>query len=178
MNWSLFSGVWGKGAFMWLAVKSIKSQCQCGDLECEESCSILVISKLHRPLLTLLIRSLGKSHSGCNIFFFLFSCLSPFAIPDALYGEPLCYTSKFSVSSCAFKVEQEKGAGSQLMRRGLRAYLTGAVDTWRMCPKILCLKNLLYCPSFNAAGVCRDQGIIFDTCRKELCLHWFSILHY
>lgn len=81
MNRSLFSGVWGKGAFMGLAVKSIKSQRQCGDLEREEGCSILVISKLHRPLLTLLIRSLGKSHSGRNIFFFLFSCPSPLAIP-------------------------------------------------------------------------------------------------
>lgn len=131
MNQSLFSGVWGKGAFMWLAVKSIKSQSQCGDLECEEGCSILVISKLHRPLLTLLIRSLGKSHSGRNIFF-LFSCPSPFAIPASLYGEPLCCTSKFSVSSCAFKFEPEKGARSQPMHRGLRAYLTGAVDTWRM----------------------------------------------
>ena len=58
VNQSLFSGVRGKGAFMWLAVKSIKSRRQRGDLERKEACSILVISKLHRPLLTLLIRSL------------------------------------------------------------------------------------------------------------------------
>lgn len=131
MNRSLFSGVQGKGAFTWLATKSIKSQRQCGDLESEEGCSILVISKLHRPLLTLLIRSLGKSHSGGNIFF-LFSCPSPFAIPAFLYGEPLCCTSKFSVSRCDLKLEQRTDARSQPVHRGLRAYLTGTGDTWRM----------------------------------------------
>lgn len=78
---------------------------------------------------------------------------------------------KFRVRSFAFKLEEEKGTRSQPMLRGLRAYLNGVADTWRMCPKILCLKNLLYCSSFDAAGVCRDRGIIFDTCRKELCLH-------
>ena len=113
-------------------MKSIKSQHQRGDLQCEEGCSILVISKLHRPLLTLLIRSLGKSHSGHNIFFFLFSCPSPFAIPAALYGEPLCCTSKFSRSSCAFKLRAGEGSEEPAYAQGLRAYLSGAADTWRM----------------------------------------------
>lgn len=35
-------------------------------LGAQGGCCIIVISKLHRPLLTLLIRSLGKSHSAAE----------------------------------------------------------------------------------------------------------------
>lgn len=130
-----------------------------------------MISKLHGPLLTLLIRSLGKSHSVQNIFFFLFSCLSQFAIPASLYRNPLCCTSKFCVSTLLILV----GARELQSRKGRSTHgATGPFkyswDTWRMFEKFL-LKNLLYCSSFSAAGVCGDQGIIFDTCLKELCLH-------
>ena len=138
VNQSLFSGVRGKGAFMWLAVKSIKSQRQRGDLERKEACSILVISKLHRPLLTLLIRSLGKSHSGHNLFFFLFSCLR-------LRSQPLCKQSLYaapqnSASSCAFKLLQRKGlrsspcAGAQGLLLGCCGHLENVCKfcAWRI----------------------------------------------
>ena len=173
VNQSLFSGVWGKGAFMWLAVKSIKSQRQRGDLECKEACSILVISKLHRPLLTLLIRSLGKSHSGHNIFFFLFSCLR-------LRSQPLCKESLYAAprNSAWVAAPLSYCSGKACRADPCTGPIARVLRTPGECLQILCLKNLLYCSSFNAAGVCRDQGIIFDTCRKELCLHWFSIPHY
>lgn len=126
---SLFSGVWGKGAFMWLAVKSIKSQRQRGDLERKEACSILVISKLHRPLLTLLIRSLGKSHSGHNIFF-LFSCLR-------LRSQPLCKESLYAAPQNSAWVAAplshcSEGLAEQTHAQRLGVYCAGVADTWRM----------------------------------------------
>lgn len=130
VNQSLFSGVRGKGAFMWLAVKSIKSRRQRGDLERKEACSILVISKLHRPLLTLLIRSLGKSHSGRNIFFFLFSCLRLRSQPlckQSLYAEP--QNSAWVAAPLSYCSGRACGAAHA---QGLRAYCAGAADTWRM----------------------------------------------
>ena len=141
VNQSLFSGVRGKGAFMWLAVKSIKNRRQRGDLERKEACSILVISKLHRPLLTLLIRSLGKSHSGRNIFFFLFSCLR-------LRSQPLCKQSLYAAPQNSAWVAAPLSycsgrACGAAHAQGLRAYCAGAAESFGLqgTLSLLCKNN-------------------------------------
>lgn len=131
-------------------------------------CCIIVISKLHRPLLTLLIRSLGKSHSGLSIVSFC----SPVCLcvqSQALCTESLSGHHKIQGEQLSLQVRTRNGT-EQASAQGTRG-LFNCARTPGECLKILCLKNLLYCSSFNATGVCRDQGIIFDTCRKELCLH-------
>lgn len=74
------------------------------------------------------------------------------------------------VSGCASSESKGWVCGAR-SQRVLGVSVSLVLRTPGECLKILCLKNLLYCSSFNAAGVCRDLGIIFDTCRKELCLH-------
>lgn len=114
---------------MGLAVKSVKSQRRGGDGEWEEGCSIFVISKLHRPLLTLLIRSLGKSRSGRNICF-LFSCLS--VCTPGRSGWAACRRHlKIQHQWLCPQLEQRKGTPRQCAQ-GLGACVPGAQDTWRM----------------------------------------------
>lgn len=81
MNMCLVSGEEkAKETSVWWTMKSDKGHCRCASFIAKLSCGFVAISKLPRPLLTLLIRSLGKSHSLHNVCCFLFSWPSQYAV--------------------------------------------------------------------------------------------------